>query len=209
MDVSFLWHGIIIGFAIAAPVGPIGVICIRRTLVDGRTAGLVSGLGAATADACYGCIAGLGLNLVSELLLSQQAWIRLLGGLFLCYLGGKTWVSPPAGHAISASGHGLLGAYTTTFVLTITNPMTIFAFMAIFAGLGVVQTDGSYSTAALVVAGVFTGSALWWLLLSGGMSIFRTRITLTQLRWINRVAGVIIIGYGFWYIIALFAIPDR
>ncbi len=209
MEISFLWHGIIIGFAIAAPVGPIGVLCIRRTLTAGRTAGLVSGLGAATADACYGCIAGFGLTLVSNLLLSRQTGLQLLGGLFLLYLGLKTWFSPPAEHAAGAGGRGLLNAYTSTFLLTITNPMTIFAFMAIFAGLGLAQTGGNYSTAALVVAGVFTGSALWWLLLSGGVSIFRARITPTQLLWINRIAGAVIAGFGLRYTLAIFAGIDR
>lgn len=209
MDISFLWHGIIIGFAIAAPVGPIGVLCIRRTLADGRAAGLVSGLGAATADACYGCIAGFGLTLVSNLLLSQQTGLQLVGGLFLLYLGLKTFFSPPADHAANAGGRGLLGAYTSTFVLTITNPMTIFAFMAIFAGLGVAQTGGSYRTAALVVTGVFTGSALWWLLLSGGVSIFRARITPIQLLWINRIAGMVIIGFGLWYTLTVFVSIDQ
>jgi len=209
VEISFLWHGIIIGFAIAAPVGPIGVLCIRRTLTAGRTAGLVSGLGAATADACYGCIAGFGLTLVSNLLLSRQTGLQLLGGLFLLYLGLKTWFSPPAEHAAGAGGRGLLNAYTSTFLLTITNPMTIFAFMAIFAGLGLAQTGGNYSTAALVVAGVFTGSALWWLLLSGGVSIFRARITPTQLLWINRIAGAVIAGFGLRYTLAIFAGIDR
>ncbi len=209
MDISFLGHGIIIGFAIAAPVGPIGVLCIRRTLADGRAAGLVSGLGAATADACYGCIAGFGLTLVSNLLLSRQTGLQLLGGLFLLYLGLKTFFRPPAEEAAVAGSRGLLGAYISTFLLTITNPMTIFAFIAIFAGLGMVQTGGSYSTAALVVTGVFTGSALWWLLLSGGVSIFRARITPTQLRWINRIAGVVIIGFGLWYTLAVFVGMDR
>ncbi|MFP4440150.1 MAG: LysE family translocator [Chloroflexaceae bacterium] len=209
MEISFLWHGIIIGFAIAAPVGPIGVLCIRRTLTAGRAAGLVSGLGAATADACYGCIAGFGLTLVSNLLLSRQTGLQLLGGLFLLYLGLKTWFSPPAEHAAGAGGRGLLNAYTSTFLLTITNPMTIFAFMAIFAGLGLAQTGGNYSTAALVVVGVFTGSALWWLLLSGSVSIFRARITPTQLLWINRIAGAVIAGFGLWYTLAIFAGIDR
>lgn len=209
MEISFLWHGIIIGFAIAAPVGPIGVLCIRRTLTAGRAAGLVSGLGAATADACYGCIAGFGLTLVSNLLLSRQTGLQLLGGLFLLYLGLKTFFSLPTEHTAGVGGRGLLGAYTSTFLLTITNPMTIFAFMAIFAGLGLAQTGGTYRTAALVVAGVFSGSALWWLLLSGGVSIFHARITPTQLLWINRIAGVVIIGFGLWYTLAVFVGMDR
>ena len=110
MDLAFLFRGLLIGFSIAAPVGPIGVLCIRRTLADGRAAGLVSGLGAATADALYGCVAGFGLTLISNFLVRQQWWLGLLGGLFLCYLGGKTLLSKPAEQAASAKGSGLLGA---------------------------------------------------------------------------------------------------
>ncbi|HEY9651627.1 MAG TPA: LysE family transporter, partial [Coleofasciculaceae cyanobacterium] len=99
MDISFFIKGLIIGFSIAAPVGPIGVLCIHRTLTQGCVSGLVSGLGAATADAIYGSIAGLGLTFLSSVLIHQQRWLQLFGGAFLCYLGIKTWVSLPAQQA--------------------------------------------------------------------------------------------------------------
>jgi len=111
VDISFLLKGLIIGFSIAAPVGPIGVLCIRRTLTGGRASGLVSGLGAASADAIYGCIAGFGLAFISNFMISQQAWLRLIGGLFLCYFGLKTLLTKPAEQAALAEGNGLIGSY--------------------------------------------------------------------------------------------------
>ena len=196
MSLPILLKGLILGFSIAAPVGPIGVLCIRRTLTDGRATGLVSGLGAASADALYGCIAGFGLTLLSDFLVSQQFWLRLMGGLFLFYLGIKTLLARPAQESASAQGTGLLGAYTSTLFLTLTNPMTILSFAAIFAGLGVASTDGDYASAALLVLGVFLGSALWWLLLSGGVSLFRARFNLSALTWANRLSGAIILAFG-------------
>ncbi|MBS1966520.1 MAG: LysE family transporter, partial [Chloroflexi bacterium SZAS-1] len=166
MDATLLLKGLLIGFSIAAPVGPIGALCIRRTLANGRAAGLVSGLGAATADAMYGCIAGFGLTFISSLLMSQQLWLKLIGGAFLCYLGIRTLLARPAAQAANASGVGLFGAYASTFFLTLTNPTTILSFLAVFAGLGLASAAGNYGAAALLVLGVFIGSALWWLLLS-------------------------------------------
>ena len=196
MDISFLLRGLVIGFSIAAPVGPIGVLCIRRTLAEGRVSGLVSGLGAATADAIYGCIAGFGLTFISSILVSQQVWLRLIGGVFLCYLGLKTFLARPAEEAASAEGRGLIGAYVSTFFLTLTNPMTILSFAVIFAGLGLGSASGNYISAGLLVSGVFIGSALWWLMLSAGVGLLRTRFSLQRLRWVNRISGIIITGFG-------------
>jgi threonine/homoserine/homoserine lactone efflux protein len=203
MDVSFFVKGLVIGFSIAAPVGPIGVLCIQRTLAEGRASGLVSGLGAATADGIYGCIAGFGLTFVSNVLIGHQVWLRLIGGAFLCYLGLKTFLARPAEEAASAKGGGLAGAYVSTFFLTLTNPMTILAFAAIFAGLGLGATEGNYVSAVLLVCGVFLGSALWWLMLSGGVGLLRTRFTLHGLRWVNRIAGLIITGFGLVVLLSM------
>lgn len=203
MNSSFLLRGLVIGFSIAAPVGPIGVLCIRRTLAEGRVAGLLSGLGAATADAIYGFVAGFGLTYVSNILVGYQAWIRLLGGLFLCYLGLRTFFSKPAEGAVQATRGGLLGGYASTFFLTLTNPMTIISFAAVFAGLGIGSATGDYGSAALLVLGVFAGSAAWWLLLSGGVSFFRSRFSPRSLSWVNRAAGVIILGFGLLAVLSL------
>jgi threonine/homoserine/homoserine lactone efflux protein len=196
LETSLLWRGLIMGFSIAAPVGPIGVLCIRRTLAEGRAAGFASGLGAATADAVYGSIAGLGLTLVASLLVSQGFWLRLGGGLFLCYLGIRAFMARPAERAAKAGGRGLLGAYASTLVLTLTNPMTILSFAAVFAGLGLANAPGEYLSAVMLVSGVFLGSALWWLLLSGGVSLLRDRFGTCVMMWVNRVSGVVVIVFG-------------
>ena len=203
MDIGFLLKGLFIGFSIAAPVGPIGLLCIRRTLAQGRTSGLVSGLGAATADAIYGCIAGFGLTFISTLLISHQGWFRVIGGLFLCYLGLKTLFSRPAEKMASAKGNGLMGAYASTFFLTLTNPMTILSFAAIFAGLGVASTSGNYLSAGILVLGVFSGSALWWFLLSGGVAIFRAKFNLRELKWLNRISGILILLFGLYVLLII------
>ncbi|KPV49133.1 lysine transporter LysE [Kouleothrix aurantiaca] len=204
MDTTLLLKGLLIGFSIAAPVGPIGALCIRRTLANGRAAGLVSGLGAATADAIYGCIAGFGLTFISSLLISQQLWLKLIGGAFLCYLGVRTLLARPSAQAANASGAGLLGAYASTFFLTLTNPTTILSFLAVFAGLGLASAAGSYGAAGLLVLGVFIGSALWWLLLSGGVGLLRARVTPATLVWVNRVSGIIILLFGVGALASLF-----
>jgi threonine/homoserine/homoserine lactone efflux protein len=194
----FLLKGLIIGFSIAAPVGPIGVLCIRRTLTEGRASGLVSGLGAATADGIYGCIAGFGVAFISNFLVSQQVWLRLIGGLFLCYLGLKTWLAKPIEQAALPKGNGLIGAYASTFFLTITNPMTIISFAAIFAGLGLASTSRNYISAGGLVLGVFIGSALWWFFLSNLVGLFRAKFNTNGLEWVNRISGVIITGFGLF-----------
>lgn len=196
-------RGLIIGFSIAAPVGPIGVLCIRRTLAEGCASGLVSGLGAATADAIYGSIAGFGLTFISSILIRQQVWLRLIGGLFLCFLGLKTFLARPAEVAASAKGNGLLSAYASTFFLTLTNPMTILSFAGIFAGLGVGSTSGNYVSAGVLVLGVFIGSALWWLILSSIVGIFRRMCSSHRLRWVNRISGVIITAFGLIALLSL------
>jgi threonine/homoserine/homoserine lactone efflux protein len=196
MNAALLLRGLAIGFSIAAPVGPIGVLCIRRTLAQGRVHGLVSGLGAATADAVYGLVAGFGLTFVSDALVGQQFWLRLGGGLFLCYLGVRTFLAAPAEEAESARAVGLVGSYASTLVLTLTNPVTILSFAAVFAGLGLAGAGEEYAAALTLVLGVFGGSALWWLLLSAVAGWLRTRLTPRALRWVNRISGIVITGFG-------------
>jgi threonine/homoserine/homoserine lactone efflux protein len=203
MDLHFFLKGLIIGFSIAAPVGPIGILCIRRTLAEGRVPGLISGLGAASADALYGCIAGFGLTFISSFLINQQGWFRLVGGVFLLYLGMRTFLARPPGEPSLTERTGLAGAYASTFFLTLTNPMTILAFAAIFAGLGVVSEGKGYFSAGILVLGVFLGSTLWWVILSSGVGLFRKRVDLRALRWVNRVSGILILGFGVISLLSL------
>ena len=196
MSLQLVLRGFLLGLAIAAPVGPIGVLCIRRTLAQGRAIGFVSGLGAATADAIYGCIAAFGLTAISALLVRQQDMLRLLGGLFLCYLGVRTLLTRPTDQSAVAKGQGLGGAYFSTLLLTLTNPITILAFVAVFAGLGVGSAGNGYGAAAAIVVGVFLGSSAWWFLLSGGVSLVRDKFDARAMLWVNRISGLIILGFG-------------
>lgn len=189
----------IIGISIAAPVGPIGVLCIRRTLANGKSAGFVSGLGAASADMVYGAIAAFGLSAITNLLVENAIWLRIIGGIFLLYLGIKTFLEKPSDKVAQAAQGNLLSMYTSTFFLTITNPMTIISFAAIFAGTMLGQATGS---PFVMVAGVFTGSAVWWLGLSFGVGILRERLTQTHMAWINRISGAIIVAFGVYALLA-------
>ena len=203
MDASFFIRGLIIGLSIAATVGPMSILCIQRTVYKGQLYGLVSGLGVATADAVYGSIAGFGLTLIANFLVSQQAWIRLIGGLFLVYLGLKTLLTRHAERAAAAKANSFVGAYASTFLLTLTNPLTILSFAAIFAGIGVGGASKSYVSATIVVLGVFIGSALWWCILTGGISLLRGKFTSQWLLWINRFSGVIIMLFGILALLSL------
>lgn len=191
-----LLQGMGLGIAIAAPVGPIGLLCIRRSLTQGQGIGLATGMGAATADGVYGIIAGFGLTAVAELLVTQAHWLKLMGGLFLCYLGLKAVLSQPPTETAAWSAQGLVSAYASTFVLTLTNPATILSFIAIFAGLGIAQADRSRLLSMVIVIGVFLGSALWWVCLSWGVTLFGRKITPPRLVWLNRLAGVALFAFG-------------
>jgi threonine/homoserine/homoserine lactone efflux protein len=201
MEISFLLRGLVIGLSIAATVGPMSTLCIQRTVQKGHLYGLVSGLGIATADGIYGSVAGFGLTVVANFLVSQHVWIRLVGGIFLIYLGIKTLLSRPPERAATARmrASGLLGAYSSTLLLTLTNPLTILSFAAIFAGLGVASSTGASRgalSATLVVAGVFCGSALWWCVLTWVISLVRGKFTPTWMLWLNRVSGCVIAIFG-------------
>ncbi|HEY7033403.1 MAG TPA: LysE family translocator [Thermomicrobiales bacterium] len=207
MDWSLLPRGVVIGLSVAAPVGPMAILCMSRTLAQGRLAGFVSGLGIATADACYGAIAAFGLTSVANALVEQSSWIRVLGGLFLVYLGVKTVRSQPLertgqdGPRRPADG---LMAYGSTLGLTLTNPTTILSFVAIFAGFGVASGDRETTSAAALVIGVFAGSAFWWFILTSGTGLLRDWLTVPRLTWINRVSGAVIGVFGALAVASLF-----
>lgn len=177
------------------------MLCIRRSLVNGWKVGVATGLGAASADAIYGCIAALGLTIVSDLLVNQQGWFKLIGGAFLIYLGIKTLLSQPSQTPQETKSTGLISAYLSTWFLTITNPMTILSFIAIFAGVGLGSSTNSMGL--WLVLGVFCGSLLWWLLLSSGVTIIRKSFKPAGLIWVNRISGLIIIAFGIVAIASL------
>ena len=203
MASALFLKGFVIGLSIAAPVGPIGILCIQRTISGGHLRGLVTGLGAATADAIYGLIAAFGLTFISNFLVAQSVWFRLIGGGFLCYLGLRTFFGKPLQQAVSVPNSTNFAAYGTTFFLTLTNPMTILFFAGVFAGLGIVSESVHYPSAALMVMGVFTGSATWWLLLSGTTGILRHKISEARLAWINKISGLVIMVFGMSAVLSL------
>lgn len=202
MEFGYFLRGFIIGLAIAAPVGPIGVLCVQRTLNYGTATGFVSGLGAATADACYGVIAAFSISAIFSFLTAQRVWFSSIGGIYLCYLGYKAFRSIPVESENSVVSIGHIRAYLSTFFLTLTNPMTIFSFAAIFAGFGFSQANGGYQSAAVLVCGVFLGSACWWLCLSTISGLFRGKFRTDHLHWVNRISGIIITGFGIFAIVA-------
>ena len=196
MNEVLLLRGLLLGFSIAAPVGPIGVLVIRHSITSGRGAGLMTGLGAAAADGLYGLAGGLGLSAVSTLLVEHAPWLKLAGGVFLVWLGIRTIVGPSGSEERKAVRSGHTRTFLTGLVLTLSNPLTMLSFAAMFAGLGVGAGTGGSSSVGWLVAGVFAGSALWWLILSTTASLARTRMTPERLRWVNRASGVIIAAFG-------------
>jgi threonine/homoserine/homoserine lactone efflux protein len=188
--------GLLFGFLLAASVGPMWVLCFRRTLAQGPLAGLASGMGIAVADGFYGAVAAFGLTAISGFLLRHSFWIGLVGGVFLVYLGVKILLSKPSVDAQAQEPVGNWKAFVSTLGLTLANPPTILAFAAIFAGLGLVTSD--YGSASLVVLGVFLGSASWWIILAAGAGWLRGRIGAPLFRAINFVSGLSILGFALW-----------
>lgn len=196
--------GLILGFSVAAPVGPIGILCINRTINNGFSAGLVSGFGAATADLIYGLIAGLGITAVSGFLINQKLWIQWIGLFFLFYIGIKALVKKENEVVIHTSTeNGLLKAYFSTFFLTLTNPMTILFFIAVFAGLGLSVTDSGVTSIIQLIVGVFIGSGIWWLSLSGLTSVLKTKINKRVIKRIDLASGMLLLFYGLYILIEL------
>ena len=195
--------GLAFGFLLAAAVGPMWVLCFRRTLASGTLAGIASGMGIAVADGFYGAVAAFGLTAISGLLLGYRFWLGLAGAAFLLYLGIRTLAARPVQEKAEAAPQSLGAAFLSTLGLTLTNPPTILAFAAIFAGLGL-ASSADYGAAALVVTGVFLGSAAWWLILAGAAARLRSRMGPRLARGINVASGLSILGFAAWQIAVLF-----
>ena len=197
MLLVLLLKGILVGLVIAVPVGPVGIMCVRRTIFEGKLVGLVSGFGAATADAVFGIIAGFGITAVADLLLGYQEWLRGIGGCVLVLIGGNNLLtkaqpqldSPPDPESLSWD-------FLSTFLLTLANPVTIFAFAGIFAAIGLSGEEATFDRAGILVLGVWVGSLLWWLALSFGLASFARLLEARYLAWVNRVSGGILLLCG-------------
>jgi len=190
--------GFLVGFPIAASPGPIFFLVLRRTLARGWRSGAVSGLGVATGDATYAALAAFGVSIVTSFLVGQRRWIGLCGGLALAFIGLRTIFTVPGLGRDDAPRQTaeVAGTYLSSLALTLSNPPTILAFVAVFAGLGLRVSSG-WRPAIALVAGVMIGSAAWWMLLTGGVSILRQRLTPSVSRWVGLVSGLVLVTFGF------------
>jgi threonine/homoserine/homoserine lactone efflux protein len=205
MDLPLPVRGFLLGLSIAAVLGPIGLLCVRRTLVSGFAVGFVSGLGAATADAGYAAIAGFGVSAVATLLVDERVWLRVVGGAFLVYLGVQSMRALPAPRSTEVGATRLVAAYTSTLALTFSNPMTVLSFAAVFAGIGLGTASAASSDAALtLVLGVFIGSATRWFVLATVTSRLRDRFTTSRLRAVNLASGLLILVFGVQSLVSAF-----
>ena len=206
---SLLLRGLIVGFCLAAPVGPIAALCVQRTISRRWLSGLVSGLGAAAADAFYGAVAAFGATIISEFLIAERAWMQRVGGVILIFMGLRLFLRKPVGddsevelepgrraRKQESNGRGLTGDFLSTFLLTLTNPMTFVAFAAVFTTMGIGAVRGRPILTAELVGGVFLGSQLWWTILCGGAHALRHHFDYRKLITINKATGIFVIGVG-------------
>lgn len=188
--------GILIGLLIAIPVGPVGILCVHRVMAKGRLAGLFSGLGAAVADGLYGAVAAFGLTLISNFLLERSFWIRLFGGIFIVFIGVKMYFARPATDIKDDVPNTLVRDFLSTFIITITNPLTIMGFLAIFAGLNLIDPQRGLLDASILVSGVVAGSGIWWLALVLIFGFVRSKFDFSYLNAVNKIVGVLIVILG-------------
>lgn len=206
MLLEYIWKGIVVGLSASIPLGPIGVLCIQRTLNKGRVSGFVSGLGAAAADGLFAIIAGFGISIIIDSVVEYQLYLKAVGGIILFVMGIRLLYANPAidlRRQLKKKKKGLFGDFLSIFILTISNPIGVFVFIAVFAGFNLVVKDSTASVLVLV-AGVLLGAALWWFALSGFVSLFRHKFRLRKLLLVNRIAGVLVIVFGLLVIVSIF-----
>ncbi|MFP4024693.1 MAG: LysE family translocator [Thiohalospira sp.] len=206
MEIEFLVKGIVVGFLSSIPLGPVGVLCIQRTINKGRTSGLFSGMGAATVDSFFALVAALGLTFIINFIEEQQFFIQLLGGGVLIFLGTRIFNTNPIQQIRRhrKKKNKLVEDFLSVLFLTLSNPLAVFLFVAAFAGIGLVTSKDSSIKSSLIIAGVFLGATLWWTSLTFFVDLFRKKFRLKQLWWINKIAGVIIIVFGIAAMLSVF-----
>ena len=207
MDTTFFFlKGIAVGFVIAAPVGPVGMMCIHRTITDGKLFGFVTGLGAAIADTLYGCIAAFGLGFLAAELINYQFGLRAFGGAVLCVIGARALLNRRAPDPVAPKRDRLFRIFVSTFIITVTNPLTILSFVAIFAAIGIAEVREQLGWGIALVTGVFIGSSAWWMLLTSISGIFHKRIDDSSAIWVGRISGGVIIGFGLVLLASLITV---
>lgn len=206
MDALFIIKAILIGISVSAPLGPIAVLSIQRTLNKGFKSGFISGIGAASADIIYAIIVGFSITFISDFLTKYQEYFRIIGGMFLIYIGFKIFSSNPGKQVrkLRLKGNNYYKDFITAFFLTISNPLTILAFGAFFTGLGMVDKAGGQFPIVVMIVSVFSGALIWWLGLISIVTIFKKRIRLRNLLWINRITGSLIVVFALYLIVSVF-----
>jgi len=209
MELQFLIKGFIVGLVVSTPLGPMGILCVQRTLNKGKSSGFSSGMGIATADAIFALIAGLGISFIIHFLSEQQLIIKIIGGLVIAFIGLKIFITNPVKQLKKhrREGKTLFEDFISILFMALSNPFTIFLYIAIFTGLNLHDVSSGYSFPLLVVAGVFIGASISWFAISTVVNYFRARIRLRKLMWINRIAGITIILFGVFAICGLFVMP--
>ncbi|EKE02301.1 MAG: LysE family translocator protein [uncultured bacterium] len=202
MELNLLLDGLIIGFLAAAPVGPIGILCINTTLNKGRSYGLAVGLGSACADIIFALIAGFGLTIIIDFLTNYSSWIKITGGIFLIYLGVRIFMSKPVYRSKSLGNKSYLSIFILGFILTLISPMSIILFISLYAPVSLSDINRSHLSVYTLATGVFIGAMLWWITLSSLTNLLRGRINTAKLSIVNRISGVIIVGFGGYEILS-------
>jgi threonine/homoserine/homoserine lactone efflux protein len=211
MTSDLILNGIIIGLSATIPLGPIGVLCIQKTINKGWLFGVISGAGAATADMFYAILAGFGLSFITDFLVEYQMYLRIAAGIVLLIMGYKIFFTNPAKQLRKQSQHkrkGLFGDFISIFLLTFSNPLTVFFFIGAFAAFGGIKGDSGYFPVFTLTTSVFIGAMIWWVFLTFLISLFRKRFKLRNLLWINRIAGILIVIFGILAIVSIFFISE-
>lgn len=208
MGFELFWKGIIVGLMVSIPLGPIGVLCVQRTLNKGRRSGFVSGLGAASADMIFSMIAGFGITFIIRFVKEQHIYFQLIGGIVIIILGIHIFYTNPVRQLRMQrlNKNKLSYDFLSVFFLTITNPMAIFFFLAMFAGINIASGPMSISHLITMVSGVFVGGSAWWFVLSAFVNYWRDRFRLKSIWWMNKVAGVVIFSLGIAAIISIWIV---
>ena len=206
MEVEFLLKGLVVGFLASVPLGPVGVLCIQRTINKGKLSGMFSGMGSATVDAFFALVAALGLTYIINFIEEQQFYIQLIGGVVLIIVGARIFYANPIKQIRRhrRRKNKIIEDYFSVLLLTLSNPVAIFLFVAAFAGIGIVSSSDSKLDSFFIVAGVFLGAMLWWLTLTFFVDLFRKRFRLKQLWWINKIAGIIVVVFGVAAMLSVF-----
>ncbi|HEY4135958.1 MAG TPA: LysE family transporter [Alphaproteobacteria bacterium] len=209
MDVTTMfWKGLLVGVIIAAPVGPVAVMCIHRAIAQGKLAGYVSGFGAACADAIYGAIAAFSVGFLMGPLLNHNAWVRFAGGTLLCLIGLRAMLTRRTPPPATRDREKLFSDFASAFVVTLTNPTTVISFAAIFAAINIPHIADHPRLGAVLTFGVLLGATLWWFLLTTVAALFHGRVTERGMLWITRVSGVVIFAFGALLLLSLLGVVD-